>query len=63
MPRIVPVKPDQTDATPKSVQAKLGVLPYLLTTLTQAHAAIGEGAGLSDDDIERARRRCARREE
>lgn len=102
MPRIHPVSPDQTDAkttaTLKAVEAKLGMLPNLFTTLAQApvalngylqlaevlgkgrlsarqremiaiavaqenacayclsaHAAIGQGVGLSDDDIERAR--------
>ena len=102
MPRILPVLPDQTDAktaaTLKAVQAKLGILPNLFTTLARApaalngylqlsealgqgsltprqreiialavaqenacayclsaHAAIGQGVGLSDDDIERAR--------
>ena len=102
MPRILPVSPDQTDAktaaTLKAVEAKLGMLPNLFTTLAQApvalngylqlaevlgkgrmsarqremiaiavaqenacayclsaHVAIGQGAGLSDDDIERAR--------
>jgi uncharacterized peroxidase-related enzyme len=102
MPRILPVSPDQADAktaaTLKAVEAKLGMLPNLFTTLAQApvalngylqlaevpgkgrlsahqremiaiavaqenacayclsaHAAIGQGVGLSDDDIERAR--------
>lgn len=104
MPRILPVKPDQTDtktktaATLKAVKEKLGILPNLFTTLAQApaalngylqlseslsqgrlsarqreliaiavaqenacayclsaHVAIGQGVGLSDEDIERAR--------
>lgn len=102
MPRIHPVSPDKTDtrtaAILSAVQAKLGMLPNLFTTLANApvalngylqlaevlgrgrlsvrqremiaiavaqenacayclsaHAAIGRGAGLSDDDIELAR--------
>jgi len=102
MPRIVPAQPDHTDArtaaTLKAVEAKLGILPNLFTTLARApaalngylqfsealgqgrltprqremiaiavaqenaceyclsaHTAIGQRAGLSDADIERAR--------
>ena len=102
MPRIQPVVTDNTDAktaaTLKAVQAKLGVLPNMFTTLAHApavltgylqlseslsqgclnarqremiaiavaqenhceyclsaHAALGKGAGLSDEDVARAR--------
>jgi uncharacterized peroxidase-related enzyme len=102
MPRIAPIDPEQTDpataATLKAVEAKLGALPNLFTTLARApaalsgylqfsealsrgrltprqremiaivvaqanacayclaaHVAIGQGVGLSDEDIERAR--------
>lgn len=102
MPRIQPVELHHADAktaaTLKAVQAKLGVLPNMFTTMAHApvvlggylqlsetlsqgrlnarqreiialavaqenqceyclsaHAALGKGAGLSNDDIERAR--------
>ena len=102
MPRIDPIDPNRTDAkttaTLKAVEAKLGALPNLFTTLAQApvaldgylqlsealskgrltprqremiaisvaqqnaceyclsaHAAIGRGVGLNDEDIKRAR--------
>lgn len=52
MPRILPVKPDQTDAktaaTLKSVQAKLGMLPNLFTTLARAPAALNGYLQLSE---------------